>query len=277
MSTRRVVLQNPVTENRKYPLPGAKPGTGCCSMTNNDRSDTSVGIVTQTSIGHDPERREALVLGDGPRIPPLGVDELTDDLLQMIERFIRLNSAIKSRDVGMLTDVVSHQNADATAGELAAKLGNLPEIMRTMLRHPDLFACQAEIGIQLLSQGALPARDRELAILRIAWLCQAPYEWGEHVLVARKVGVSSEEVERLTQGSESPGWTEHEQAILRAAEELHANAMISDATWAILSKRFDDRQLIELPIVIGQYQAVAYYQNSLRLRLHKGNHGLKAR
>ena len=81
----------------------------------------------------------------------------------------------------------------------------------------------------------------------------------------------------LTQGSDSPGWNEHEQAILRAAEELHANAMISDATWATLSKRFDDRQLIELPIVIGQYQAVAYYQNSLKLRLHKGNHGLKAR
>ena len=64
---------------------------------------------------------------------------------------------------------------------------------------------------------------------------------------------------------------------MRATEELYEDAMISDATWATLAKRLDERQLIELPIVIGQYQAVAYYQNSLRLRLHDGNLGLKAR
>jgi len=54
-------------------------------------------------------------------------------------------------------------------------------------------------------------------------------------------------------------------------------AMISDATWLTLTRRLDERQLIELPIIVGQYQTVAYYQNSLRLRLHTGNLGLKAR
>ena len=53
--------------------------------------------------------------------------------------------------------------------------------------------------------------------------------------------------------------------------------MISDATWATLSKNLNEKQLIELPIIIGQYQTVAYYQNSLSLRLHAGNLGLKAR
>jgi alkylhydroperoxidase family enzyme len=161
--------------------------------------------------------------------------------------------------------------------EVAALVANLPEIVRTMLRHPELFARQTDIGIQLLGQGALSARDRELAVLRIGWLCKAPYEWGEHVHVAKKVGITSDEIERITIGSAAPEWCEHEQAILRAVEELHANAIISDATWATLAKRLDDRQLIELPIVIGQYQTVAYYQNSLKLRLHEGNLGLKAR
>jgi alkylhydroperoxidase family enzyme len=53
--------------------------------------------------------------------------------------------------------------------------------------------------------------------------------------------------------------------------------MISDATWGALAQHLDEQQLIELPVVIGQYQAVAYYQNSLRLRLHSGNAGLSAR
>jgi alkylhydroperoxidase family enzyme len=173
--------------------------------------------------------------------------------------------------------LISDHADGATAKDISAQLANLPEIVPTMLRHPDLFARQVDIGIHLLSQGTLSGRDRELAILRIGWLCQAPYEWGEHVLVAKKLGIAAEAIERITVGSEAPGWSEHEQAILRATEELHGNAMISDATWATLSKRLDDKQLIELPIVIGQYQAVAYYQNSLRLRLHDGNLGLKAR
>ena len=89
--------------------------------------------------------------------------------------------------------------------------------------------------------------------------------------------LSSEEFERVTQGSRATGWSEHEEAILRATEELFGSAMISDATWEVLSRRFNSRQLIELPVVVGQYQAAAFYQNSLRLRLLNGNLGLEAR
>lgn len=219
------------------------------------------------------EERQALVLGDGPRIPPLDVREVTADLLKIITRMSLVNTALGSREREGLEDLLANRETAATAAAIA----NLSEIMRTLLRHPDLFAREIDIGIQLLTQGALPARDRELAILRIGWLCQAPYEWGEHVLVAKRVGVTSEEIECIVRGSTASGWSEHERAILRATEELFEDAMISNATWAILARRLDERQLIELPIVVGQYQTVAYYQNSLRLRLHSGNLGLEAR
>lgn len=219
----------------------------------------------------------SVVGGGEPRISPLDVDELTDDLLQIVTRMIQVNLAIGSRDQEMLNELMAVPEADAAAAGMSAMLAALPEIVRTMLRHPELFARQTDIGIQLLGQGALSGRDRELAILRIGWLCKAPYEWGEHVHVAKKVGITSEEIERITIGSAAPEWCEHERAILCAVEELYEHAMISDATWATLAKCLDDRQLIELPIVIGQYQTVAYYQNSLRLRLHDGNLGLKAR
>ena len=113
--------------------------------------------------------------------------------------------------------------------------------------------------MQLLGQGALAARDRELAILRIGWLCQAPYEWGEHVHVAKTVGILSDEIERITVGSTAPGWCEKDAAILRATEELYADAMISDDTWAVLETHFDTQQLIELPIVVGYRLILAHY------------------
>jgi len=213
-----------------------------------------------------------------PRIQPLQINELSDDLIAIIVRMIAVNRAVDSREQDVLTDLVPDSGVAAMPpADMSALLANLPEIVRTMLRHPDLFAKQVDIGIQLLVQGRLSPRIRELAILRMGWLCQAPYQWGEHVLVSRKLGITSDEIERITLGPEASGWNELEQAILKATDELYKDAMIGDATWAVLAKHLDDQQLIELPIVVGQYQTVAYYQNSLRLRLHDGNSGLKAR
>src|SRR5579864_3044840 len=101
--------------------------------------------------------------------------------------------------------------------------------------------------------------------------------WGEHVIVGKRFGLTSEDIARVIEGPDAAGLDEHGSAVLRAVDELHGDAMISDATWHTLAKRLDARQLIELPIIVGQYQTVAYYQNSLRLRLHAGNIGLKAR
>jgi alkylhydroperoxidase family enzyme len=225
----------------------------------------------------DAEQREAFVLGDGPRIAPVEMDTVTEDLSKIMTRMKEVNSSLQSRERGVLAALLSDHAKGTAAADMSAQVANLPEVVRTMVRHPDLFARQLDVGLYLLSQGALPQRDRELAILRIGWLCQAPYEWGEHVLVAKRIGIGSEDIERITVGSQAPGWSEHEQAILLATEELHEHSMISDETWATLSKTFDEKQLIELPVVVGQYQTVAYYQNSLRLRLHVGNLGLKAR
>jgi alkylhydroperoxidase family enzyme len=220
--------------------------------------------------------REGLSPDAEPRLAPLEVSQLTEDLRQILTRMFEVNAALESRERAELAAMMTALTGAPSADQSAA-LAKLPEIVRTMLRHPQLFVRITDVGIQLLGQGALSARDRELAILRIGWLCRAPYEWGEHVLVAKRIGITGAEIERVTQGSQAEGWTPHEQAILRAAEELHKDAMISDATWAVLAKRLDERQLIELPVLIGQYQAVAYYQNALRLRLHDGNPGLSAR
>jgi alkylhydroperoxidase family enzyme len=220
-----------------------------------------------------PQEYQSQMLGDGPRIPPLDFDEVTSELAEMLAGTIAINAAVGSRESDKLTDLVKQGDGNRVAGVLT----DLPEILRTMLRHPALFKCMTDTGLLLLGNGALPPRDRELAILRMGWLCHAPYEWGEHVLIAKKAGITSAEIEAITTGSTAPDWNVDDRAVLCAVEELYADAMISDTTWATLAARYNEQQLIELPVVIGQYQAVAYYQNALRLRLHHDNPGLSAR
>lgn len=142
---------------------------------------------------------------------------------------------------------------------------------------PDFFADYMALGCTASLRSALPARARELAVLRTAWLCGAPYAWGEHVHSTRGVLFAPEEIEAITVGSEAGGWGDLDRAVLRAAEELHARAMIGDETWALLAAHFDERQLLELPMVVGHYAMTAYVQNSLRSRLNAHNPGLTAR
>lgn len=232
-------------------------------------------IVAEGNTCREPQRENAPPAQ--PRLAPLEVEDLTDEMRQFLLHMFQLGTALVGGDERKEATGYKPTASDLQQRDLAPLVANMPEILRTMLHHPKLFASLADVGIQLLAGGALSPRERELAILRIGWLCQAPYQWGEHVLIARKLGFTSEEIERVTQGSQAAGWSEHEEAILRATDELFGGAMISDATWEVLSRRFNSRQLIELPVVVGQYQAAAYYQNSLRLRLLNGNLGLEAR
>jgi 4-carboxymuconolactone decarboxylase len=198
----------------------------------------------------DPKARDALILGQPPRIAPLDVNSLGKEVA---------DSALALRKAA--TGVVSNEVTEFTA---------------TVLKHPALYDRHVQLAMQLYT-GALPPRDRELAILRVGWLSQAPYEWGQHVPIGKKAGLTVEEVERVIQGSTAPGWNDHDRTILRAVEELLHDAMITDATWAALSAFFDEPQLIEFPIMIGQYVGIAYLQNSLRMRLIPGHEGLAAR
>ena len=143
-------------------------------------------------------------------------------------------------------------------------------IFRTLARHPDLFRTWLPFGGYLLGGGTLPGRDRELLILRTAVRCGSSYEWGQHVVIASRAGVEREAIERVREGPEAGGWTEHERALLRAADELHDSSSLSDATWAALTRRYEERQLIEVTILVGQYHLVAFALNSLRVELDDG-------
>ena len=153
--------------------------------------------------------------------------------------------------------------------EALAGLGEL-NIFATLARHPKLMRDWLRFGGRVLYGGVLDARERELLILRTAHLCDAEYEWGQHTRIAREAGVTDEEIQRVPGGPDAEGWSEFDAALLRAVDELHTSARISDATWGVLASRYDEKQLIELPMLVGQYHLVAFTLNSLGVQLESG-------
>ena len=150
-----------------------------------------------------------------------------------------------------------------------ARLGDL-NIFATLARNPELFKAWLPFGGYLLTAGTLSGRDRELLILRTALNCKSPYEWGQHVRISLDGGIDRETIDRVVDGPDADGWSEGEAALLRAADELHAHAKISDETWAALADVYDDRQLIEIAMTVGQYHMVAFALNSLGVEQDEG-------
>jgi len=151
--------------------------------------------------------------------------------------------------------------------------GRLLGVWSTCAQAPDL--CQAWLGFTdyLLRESTLPLRDRELLIMRIGYLNHGAYEWAAHRGIAGRAGISDEELLRITVGPDAGGWSTWDAALLRAADELHNDALISDTTWATLAERYDRRQLMEAVFTVGQYNMVAMYLNSLGVQFEEGFEG----
>jgi 4-carboxymuconolactone decarboxylase len=149
------------------------------------------------------------------------------------------------------------------------RLGDL-NIFTTLARHPELFRSWMRFAGHILVNGKLTFEDRELLILRTGYNCDSPYEWGQHVRIALAGGMDREVVDRVALGPDVPGWNDHERTLLRAADELHSDARVSDGTWKALAGQLDEQQLIELPMLVGQYHLVAFTLNSLGVQPEPG-------
>jgi alkylhydroperoxidase family enzyme len=148
--------------------------------------------------------------------------------------------------------------------------GRTLNIFRTLARHPKLMKRWLVFGTHVLGKATIGARERELLILRTGWNCRAEYEWGQHVVIGKMVGITDAEIERITQGPDAPGWAPFEATLLRAADELQRDKRIGDATWAALSEHYGVQELLDVIFTVGQYTLVSMALNSLGVQLDEG-------
>ena len=146
-------------------------------------------------------------------------------------------------------------------------------IFKTLSNHPKLAKRWLVFANHILGKSSLSERDREIIILRIGWLCQSEYEWGQHVVIGKRAGLSDTEIANIKLGADAEGWSKHDQLLLRATDELHGDAFISDATWEGLAESYSQEQMMDLVFTCGQYNLVSMALNSFGVQLDKGIKG----
>jgi len=126
-----------------------------------------------------------------------------------------------------------------------------------LARHPALTKAFNTFNGHVLFGSTLSSRERELLILRVAAQRQSDYEWAQHTVLGQDSGLDVEEIRRVVVGPDAEGLPEHDRTLLRAADELVAEATITDETWAALADVYDEQQLLDLVFTVGAYDTLA--------------------
>jgi 4-carboxymuconolactone decarboxylase len=163
------------------------------------------------------------------------------------------------------TDDWSAETAQVFRGQQMR--GRVANIFLTMANHEKLAKRWLVFGNHILSKSTLPPRDREIVILRMGWLCQSAYEWGQHRVIGKAAGLTDEEISSIKEGPDATSWGSHDANLLRATDELHDNAFIADETWEALAQDLSDQQMMDLVFTCGQYNMVCMALNSFGVQL----------
>ena len=174
---------------------------------------------------------------DEARIEPLALDELDDEVAAVVENGL-------SRD------------------------GVPLNIFGVLAHHPRLLKRFNLMGGLLLNGGRLPAREREIVVLRVGWNAQARYEFGQHTIIGREAGLTDDEITSLTR--DDGDWSDDDRTLIAMADELHADDCVSSATWQRLASRWDQAELVELLVLAGFYRLVSGFLNSAGVQLDDG-------
>lgn len=174
-----------------------------------------------------------------PRIAPLADHELTPDQEEALK-------PVRNGTMGVLN------------------------IFRTLVHAPKALTRFNDWGGYVLSRrNDLPAREREIVILRVGYLCKSGYEFTQHTRIGLQSGLTEAEIEAIKRGADA-GWSPADAVLIRAADELHADQFVTDATWTELRKHWSEKQCMDVVFTVGQYTQVSMILNTFGVQLDAG-------
>ncbi|MFI6923178.1 carboxymuconolactone decarboxylase family protein [Nonomuraea spiralis] len=143
---------------------------------------------------------------------------------------------------------------------------NPQNVFTTLARHPAVYQGWLRFGGALLD-GVLPARDRELAILRTAFHNGSAYEWVHHTRIAREVGLTDVEIDSIRRIDAL--WPVEDRLVLQVSDDLYYAGDLTDATWAALCDRYDEASRMELVVLVAHYTMLALVLRTFRVQLEE--------
>jgi len=138
------------------------------------------------------------------------------------------------------------------------------------LHAPEYGDLAQKLGAHCRYRTALPPRLSEFAILAIARLWRAQYEWHAHAPIAEKAGVSPKTIRELQAGRAPKSAPKDERAIYDFIGELHKTKRVSGKTYGRVHALLGDTGMVEFTGILGYYTLIAMTLNVFNVKLPDG-------
>jgi len=163
-------------------------------------------------------------------------------------------------------DIAADPAVTALAQQITAERGGrMLNLYRMLLHSPPFARGWLNFFTAVRQQGLLDARYRELAILRIAVLNRADYEFAQHVPFASKAGLTDAQIDAVKTGPQSPHFDARDRAVLAYAETMTRDIEVPDALFDEVRTQFGEREVVELTVTVAGYNLVSRFLVALRI------------
>ncbi len=159
--------------------------------------------------------------------------------------------------------------------EVLARAGTRPgraplNIFSTMVHNRRVADRVVRLGGAFLGKGTVAPREREIVILRVGHRASAVYEFGQHIVIGRREGLTDDEIADVATDDPRLDWSARDRALIALADELCVDDCVGDATWAVLAESYSDEQLVELLMLAGYYRMISGFLNSAGVQPDEG-------
>ena len=146
--------------------------------------------------------------------------------------------------------------------DLYDERGDTGNALATLLQVPELAESVHSFLNYTSHDSSLPARDREILILRTAWLAQNASIWSGHAAAAQSVGLTASDLRRIASGPDADGWSRVDATLLRMVDELFVSSSVTDATWDAVSAHYDVPNMVDAVMTVAEFTTLSMVLNS---------------
>ncbi len=163
---------------------------------------------------------------------------------------------------------VPAQEWDSSLAALIDDMQGRPLNVHCLLAsHPQLLQAWWPFRTYFVTGGSLGRRNAEIVILRTAVHVRSWYEWASHVQRGLEIGLALDDIERVLDGPNAPGWAANDATLLMAVDELHSDGALSTGTINALGQYFDQKQILDLIAIRGSYIMLATFLKTAGIEL----------
>lgn len=145
----------------------------------------------------------------------------------------------------------------------AERDGRMLNLYGMLLNAPPVAEGWLALFTAIRQQCTLPGECRELAILRVALLNGASYEYQVHVPFALREGLTQAQIDALPQWQDSTVLTPVQRAVLAYTDAMTRDIHVPHAVFDALRGHFNAREIVELTATIGGYNLVSRFLEAL--------------